>query len=693
MNQNKVIKFDLDPKTLKVKELLNKDFLELEIKAISTANPNRNGSHFTLESLAKAIPTFYNKPILGSFSVSRDDFRGHEGDLEWDDELGQLYYDYTDDTAETPLGMIRGDDKIEIYHDDKDGLDWIKFTCAIWVKYNYKQVKKLLKSRDGHKKISVEVEVNDYEIDENGIEIIKDFTFDGVTILGDNLETGIADANLTILDMIDNALFQKKQKCLCYAYNALGEKEVNTAQSENLDNQNSDKEAFSSETVSNEGVEEIEMNQENQEGGKQKMLTYEGKRSLLQAFLDEKVRGGSATENKDCECYAWVCDLDETFVYFETDGKYYRAEYSFAETEGEEPAVSINMENKEQVVRSWATFEAETIVEEATAAEVVTTETFEETVEEEPKEEESKEQCEAEPKEQCEEDPQDDDNDDADDEEDNKDEDFVATESVEAEVVVEDSQETFAEPNESVDLNEEPADVETEPLTTEQIIEESTASIVAPEVQTEAEEVGEANAQAAEVMEGEVVEAIAEDEANTITAEVSEGPDGQSAEVVGSEVEDQSQVEQPDDNDKEKIFEVVTVELDGENVDINSLLEKYNALKNDYDALNQTIKLQKAKALSNFGADFIRNDAEVDEEAKQSYISQVTEKCESFEFTTEDEVLKFAKGLLAMYYYENRVSKKESADFSISLEQPAARAEKPSTGSKLRDAINKLNHI
>ena len=55
--------------------------------------------------------------------------------------------------------------------------------------------------------------------------MIKDFTFDGVTILGDNLETGIADANLTILDMIDNALFQKKQKCLCYAYDKLNKNE------------------------------------------------------------------------------------------------------------------------------------------------------------------------------------------------------------------------------------------------------------------------------------------------------------------------------------------------------------------------------------------------------------------------------------------------------------------------------------
>ena len=140
---NKVMKFELDPKSVKFKEILNQDFLELEIKAISTANPNRNGSHFTLESLQNAIPTFYNKPILGSFSVDLDDFRAHEGDLEYDEELDSIYYDYTDANSETPLGLIRSSDKVEIYHEEADGLDWIKLTCAIWVKYNYTQNPKL----------------------------------------------------------------------------------------------------------------------------------------------------------------------------------------------------------------------------------------------------------------------------------------------------------------------------------------------------------------------------------------------------------------------------------------------------------------------------------------------------------------------------------------------------------------------
>ena len=202
--------FDLDAKSVKVKKLLNQDFLEVSIDAISTAYPNRNNSHFTKESLEDALSTFYNKPVLGSFSVSKDDFRGHEGDLEYDEDLDQLYYDYNDEISERPLGMIRQSDKIEVFNNKKDGLDWIRFTCAIWVKYNYKQVKSLLKSST--KKVSVEIEVLDSEYDEKGIEVIKKFVFDGVTILSDQLETGIADAKMTILDLVDDALFAKKQR-------------------------------------------------------------------------------------------------------------------------------------------------------------------------------------------------------------------------------------------------------------------------------------------------------------------------------------------------------------------------------------------------------------------------------------------------------------------------------------------------
>ena len=348
------MKFELSPESLRIKSALKQDFLEIEMKAISTANPNRNGSHFTREALEKAIPTFYNKPVLGSFSVDTDDFRGHESELKYDKELENLYYDYTDSTSETPLGMIRSEDRVYITNDTVDGLSWIHFTCCLWVKYNYRQIKRILKSKNGKKKISVEIEVNESYVDENGVEIITDFTFDGVTILSDKLETGIADAEMTILDKVESALFQKKQKCLCYAYDALNTVNNSIERQDFNDNDEDDDNAvFSSDQSiddANENKEEITMNQE---GGKEKMLTYEAKRTLLEAFLSDNVN-----HNDSCYC-AWVCDLDDNTVYFSYDGKYFMAPYTISQDEEGNGIVSVSLEEKQAVVRSWSVFTEE----------------------------------------------------------------------------------------------------------------------------------------------------------------------------------------------------------------------------------------------------------------------------------------------------------------------------------------------
>lgn len=311
------------------------------MKAISSAYPNRNNSYFTKESMEKAIPTFFNKPILGSFSVGDDDFRGHEGELEWDEELQQYYFDYTDPDSETPLGLIRAEDKVELVQ-EADGLYWIKFTCALWVKYSYKLIKRLLKSYNGKKKISVEVEVNDYYVDENGIEVITDFTFDGVTILSDNLETGIAGAELTILDKIENFVFKKKEQCLVYAYSSL----------ENSKNKKELEKGISKDPVVNEGEEEITMkdkeNQDNQKGGKFSMLTYEAKRNLIESWLNTNY-----VDDEDY-VYIWVADMDDISVYFSFKGEYFKASYSI---DGDQ--VYVDFDNREKVIRSWEVFTEE----------------------------------------------------------------------------------------------------------------------------------------------------------------------------------------------------------------------------------------------------------------------------------------------------------------------------------------------
>lgn len=321
IDNNKILKFELSPRNLKVKKLLNQDFLIVEMKAISSANPNRNGSYFTKESMADAIPTFYNKPILSSFNVYKDDFRGHEGELDYDAELDQIYYDYTDENSETPLGMIRSNDKVELVFDETDGLYWIKFTCALWVKYGYKQIKRLLKSKDGKKKISVEIEVINSYVDENGTEVITKFAFDGCTILSDQLETGIENAQLTILDKISDAVFQKKQACLSFAYN-------------NLDS-----------NISNENTEEISMNQK---GGEKQMPNEDEKKEVESADFDNLEKKENELE-KEVESQEENKEVESQEESKEEESKEENKEVKFQE---ENKEVESQEENKEKFVAS-----------------------------------------------------------------------------------------------------------------------------------------------------------------------------------------------------------------------------------------------------------------------------------------------------------------------------------------------------
>ena len=46
-----VLKFELNQKDVRIKKVLNKEFLELDIYAISDIYPNRNDTAFTLESM------------------------------------------------------------------------------------------------------------------------------------------------------------------------------------------------------------------------------------------------------------------------------------------------------------------------------------------------------------------------------------------------------------------------------------------------------------------------------------------------------------------------------------------------------------------------------------------------------------------------------------------------------------------
>ena len=218
-NLPNVLRFDLTPRQVKFKNILNKEFVELEIYAISDADPNRNKSHFTFESMKKLVESggVKNKPIVGFFE--RGDFTTHEGSAAYDPELESTYWDTL--KGERILGWVRESDKVEIV--EEDGLHWIRFTCVLCVKYCYNQVKRLLKDR--RKKVSVEITVNDGVVRDDGVLDIITFALNGTTILGSKygkpVEEGIEGAHLSILDRLSGEEFSEQKKVVSFAYDQI----------------------------------------------------------------------------------------------------------------------------------------------------------------------------------------------------------------------------------------------------------------------------------------------------------------------------------------------------------------------------------------------------------------------------------------------------------------------------------------
>ena len=230
MADAKKMVFNVDATQIDIKPILKKEFLELRMKAVSSANPNRNNSWFTQEALLKGAKTFKNKPILGYFE--KNDFVSHNGEWNYDPETQMDYWDTWSGKGERILGFIRSEDDVEVVTDE-NGLSWICLSCALWVQYNFKQVKRLLKdakkakeSGGTTKNISVEVNITDYEDLPNGVRKINDFELVGITILGSRngvpVEPGIEGAELSVVDIMGNQYFEQQKKAIRVAYEKLG---------------------------------------------------------------------------------------------------------------------------------------------------------------------------------------------------------------------------------------------------------------------------------------------------------------------------------------------------------------------------------------------------------------------------------------------------------------------------------------
>lgn len=147
---------------------------------------NRNGSRMSKETINKAIPTLYGIPIIGEYIYLDDgsqDFGSHGGKITISDKGIKF------ESTTIPYGFVTKEavDNAEwVTVTEKDGHTQHEYLslkgCAVWYK-RMPEVSSILEKNYGQ---SMEIRINDYSYNDNGIMNITDFTFTGACILGSN---------------------------------------------------------------------------------------------------------------------------------------------------------------------------------------------------------------------------------------------------------------------------------------------------------------------------------------------------------------------------------------------------------------------------------------------------------------------------------------------------------------------------
>lgn len=169
---------------------------------------NRNKSSISEESMTQAIPSFYNRPILGKIHKLEDgsyDFAGHEMHV---DEDGNIEYE------EIPVGIIPESCNAQLVYDKEKDKTYLEVDGYIFEEYT--RAADILREK-GECKVSVEISVDEmsYSAKDKVLNIEK-FHFLGVTILGctddeyeDPIEEGMFGSNITLAEFSadNNSIF------------------------------------------------------------------------------------------------------------------------------------------------------------------------------------------------------------------------------------------------------------------------------------------------------------------------------------------------------------------------------------------------------------------------------------------------------------------------------------------------------
>ncbi len=168
-------------------------FIKLRLRVCHDGE-NPNGSSFAIEDMNKAEDSIKNIPLLARVVWDEDgnpQFGSHDMHIE-EDKLNEGEYRLIYD--EQPLGVIPETNNYEI--SEYNGKNYVFTDCFVWRDYaNYGE--DIIK-RDNNVKLSMEILVDSYKYDsKTKVYSITDYRYKGITLLGNNLGTGMLDALAT----------------------------------------------------------------------------------------------------------------------------------------------------------------------------------------------------------------------------------------------------------------------------------------------------------------------------------------------------------------------------------------------------------------------------------------------------------------------------------------------------------------
>lgn len=203
-----LLTFSKDENLTKVNDA---QFMQARLRCFADGRTS-HGWKFTLESVQKAAFTLLGKPILWAYNFWQDDANGHDED-------------------EIPCGFIPSDEKladIQFVYDEEYNKTFVEVNCYIWKVYAEKLVE-IFERTDGVKDVSSELWLINQDKDDE--QLVTDFCFTGVTILGEHINPAVQGADITVVKFSDEF---ENAKSEFMKLNNMEEGGQNTMENENI---------------------------------------------------------------------------------------------------------------------------------------------------------------------------------------------------------------------------------------------------------------------------------------------------------------------------------------------------------------------------------------------------------------------------------------------------------------------------